>query len=134
QDPGNERVSSVLAPVHNIGGLAGEWIASVLLFLCGYVAFLLPIVLGAIAWIALSGMDTDGDGAIDRGPALRLVGIVGFLVASCGLLNLRIAGSNDLTSGSGGVLGSLVGNSLKLMFGPLGANLFLLSLFLISVT
>ena len=133
-DPGYERVSSVLAPVHNIGGLAGAWIASVLLFLCGYVAFLLPIVLGAIAWIALFGMDTDGDGAVDLGPALRLVGIVGFLVASCGLLNLRIIGSNELTSGSGGVLGSLVGNSLKLMFGPLGANLFLLSLFLISIT
>ena len=133
-DPGYDRDYSLLAPIHNIGGLAGAWIASFLLFLCGYVAFLLPIVLGAIAWIALFGMDIDGDGEIDLGPALRLVGIVGFLVASCGLLNLRIAGSNELSSGSGGVLGTLVGNSLNLMFGPLGANLFLLSLLLISVT
>ncbi len=133
-DPGYDRDSSLLAPIHNIGGIAGAWIASFLLFLCGYVAFLLPIVLGAIAWIALFGMDTDGDGEVDLGPALRLVGIVGFLVASCGLLNLRVVGSNDLSSGSGGVLGTLVGNSLKIMFGPLGANLFLLSLLLISVT
>ena len=134
QDPGYDRGSSVLAPVHNIGGLAGAWIASVLLFLCGYVAFLLPIVLGVIAWIALFGMDTDGDGDADLGPALRLVGIVGFLVSSAGLLTLRVAGSNDLSAGSGGVLGRLVGNSLHMLFGGLGANLFLISLFLISVT
>ena len=133
-DPGFDRDSSLLAPIHNLGGLAGAWIASFLLFLCGYVAFLLPLVLGAIAWIALFGMDTDGDGEADLGPALRLVGIVGFLVSSCGLLYLRVTGSNDFSAGSGGLLGQLVGKSLDTLFGTLGANLFLLSLFLISVT
>ncbi len=133
-DPGFDRDSSLLAPLHNIGGLAGAWIASFLLFLCGYVAFLLPLVLGAIAWIALFGMDSEGDGEADLGPALRLLGIVGFLVAACGLLSLRIAGGNAFSAGSGGVLGRLVGNSLHMLFGPLGANLFLLSLLLISVT
>lgn len=133
-DPGWDRETSLLAPVHNIGGLAGAWLASFLLFLSGYTAFLLPIILGAIAWIALFGMDTDGDGHVDLGPALRLVGIVGFLVATCGLLSLRVAGGNAFSAGSGGVLGRLTANSLHTLFGPLGANLFLLSLFLISVT
>jgi len=133
-DPGFDRDSSLLAPLHNVGGVAGAWIASFLLFLCGYVAFLLPIVLGAIAWIALFGMDTDGDGEADLGPALRLVGIVGFLVAACGLLYLRIGGGNDFSAGSGGILGELTGRSLERGFGPLGSNLFLLSLLLVSVT
>ncbi|MFS8138051.1 MAG: DNA translocase FtsK 4TM domain-containing protein, partial [Thermomonas sp.] len=133
-DPGWANTGGVTLPIHNACGRVGAWIADVLLGLTGYVAFLLPFVLGAIAWIALFGMDTDGDGEVDLGPALRLVGIVGFLVASCGLLKLRIAGSNELWAGSGGVLGRLVGNSLHTMFGGLGANLFLLSLFLISVT
>ena len=133
-DPGWDRESSLLAPVHNIGGLAGAWLASFLLFLTGYTAFLLPIILGAIAWIALFGMDTDGDGHADLGPALRLVGIVGFLVATCGLLAMRVEGSNAFSAGSGGVLGRLAANSLHTLFGPLGANLFLLSLFLVSVT
>ena len=133
-DPGWDRESSLLTPVHNIGGLAGAWLASFLLFLTGYTAFLLPIILGAIAWIALFGMDTDGDGHADLGPALRLVGIVGFLVATCGLLAMRVEGSNAFSAGSGGVLGRLAANSLHTLFGPLGANLFLLSLFLVSVT
>ncbi|WP_449445890.1 DNA translocase FtsK [Thermomonas brevis] len=133
-DPGFDRDSSLLAPLHNVGGVAGAWIASFLLFLCGYVAFLLPLVLGAIAWIALFGMDTDGDGEADLGPALRLVGIVGFLVAGCGLLYLRIGGGNDFSAGSGGILGELTGRSLERGFGPLGSNLFLISLLLVSVT
>ena len=133
-DPGWSHSGTITAPIHNAGGRVGAWIADVLLGLTGYVAFLLPLVLGAIAWIALFGMDTDGDGQADLGPALRLVGMVGFLVASCGLLKLRVAGSNDLWAGSGGVLGRLVGNSLESLFGTLGANLFLVSLFLISVT
>ncbi|MBN8260702.1 MAG: DNA translocase FtsK 4TM domain-containing protein [Xanthomonadales bacterium] len=133
-DPGWSHSGTITAPIHNAGGRVGAWIADVLLGLTGYVAFLLPLVLGAIAWIALFGMDTDGDGQADLGPALRLVGMVGFLVASCGLLKLRVAGSNDLWAGSGGVLGRLVGNSLDALFGALGANLFLVSLFLISVT
>ncbi|GAB1407471.1 DNA translocase FtsK [Thermomonas brevis] len=133
-DPGFSFSGSITAPIKNAGGRVGAWIADVLLYLTGYVAFLLPIVLGAIAWIALYGLDKDGDGDVDLGPALRLVGIVGFLVSSCGILALRVAGSNDLSAGSGGVLGQLVGKSLDMLFGALGANLFLLSLFLISVT
>ncbi|MCL6618997.1 MAG: DNA translocase FtsK 4TM domain-containing protein [Thermomonas hydrothermalis] len=134
QDPGFDRDPSVLAPLHNWGGLAGAWISSFLLFLCGYVAFLLPFILAAIAWIALFGMDEDGDGQADLGPALRLVGIVGFLVAACGFLAQRFAGGNDLAAGSGGVLGRLAANSLLMLFGPVGANLFLISLLLVSIT
>ncbi|MFN3702942.1 DNA translocase FtsK [Thermomonas sp.] len=133
-DPGFDRDSSLLAPLHNVGGAVGAWIASFLLFLCGYVAFLLPLVLGAIAWIALFGMDSDGDGEADLGPALRLVGIVGFLVAACGLLYLRVGGGNDFSAGSGGILGQLTGRSLLRGFGPLGGNLFLITLLLVSVT
>ena len=53
QDPGWSHSGSITAPLHNVGGRVGAWTADVLLYLCGYVAFLLPIMLGAIAWIAL---------------------------------------------------------------------------------
>ncbi len=133
-DPGWSQSGSITAPIQNACGRVGAWLADVLLYLTGYVAFLLPLVLGAVAWIALFGMDTDGDGEADLGPALRLIGIVGFLVAATGLLYLRVAGSNEFSAGSGGILGQLTGRSLLRGFGGLGANLFLISLFLISVT
>ncbi len=134
QDPGWSHSGSITAPLHNVGGRVGAWTADVLLYLCGYVAFLLPIMLGAIAWIALFGMDSDGDGDADLGPALRLVGIVGFLVSATGLLELRVGSVDMFSAGAGGILGRLVGNSLYSGFGPVGGNLFLLALLLVSVT
>jgi S-DNA-T family DNA segregation ATPase FtsK/SpoIIIE len=34
-DPGWSHSGSVTAPLHNIGGIVGAWIADVLLYLCG---------------------------------------------------------------------------------------------------
>ncbi|MCD9030393.1 DNA translocase FtsK 4TM domain-containing protein [Luteimonas sp. Y-2-2-4F] len=133
-DPGWSRSGSVTAPLHNVGGPVGAWIADVLLHLFGFVAYLLPLMLAAIVWIAMFGMDSDGDGKADLGPALRLVGIVGFLVSATGLLALRIPNAVDLSAGGGGILGRLVGNSLYGGFGPVGGNLFLIALVLVSVT
>jgi DNA segregation ATPase FtsK/SpoIIIE, S-DNA-T family len=133
-DPGWSHSGSITAPLHNVGGRVGAWLADVLLYLTGYVAFLLPVVLGVVAWIALFGMDQDGDGDADLGPALRLIGIVGFLVSATGLLYLRVGSAPDFSAGSGGILGQLVGRSLYHGFGPVGGNLFLLALLLVSVT
>ena len=134
-DPGWSRSGSVATPLQNRGGLVGAWLADVLLDLTGYVAFLLPLVLGAIAWIALFRMDPERGGDEGQfGPALRLVGLVGFLVASTGLLQLRVGAVADFSSGAGGILGQLVGKALHSGFGPVGGNLFLLALLLASVT
>jgi len=134
EDPGWSASGGVTAQLHNAGGPIGAWIADVMLYLTGYVAYLLPLVLGAVAWIALFGMDSDGDGRVDFGPALRLVGIVGFLVSATGLLYLRVSAVEGMPQGGGGILGRLVGNSLDRGFGALGGNLFLLALLLVSVT
>ncbi|HVR81601.1 MAG TPA: DNA translocase FtsK 4TM domain-containing protein [Luteimonas sp.] len=133
-DPGWSHSAGITEPLHNVGGRVGAWLADVLLYLCGYVAYLLPVMLGVVAGIALFGMDADGDGDADLGPALRLVGIVGFLVAATGLLELRIGPALDFSARSGGILGQLVGRSLYRGFGPVGGNLFLLALLLVSVT
>ncbi|TQM10678.1 DNA translocase FtsK [Pseudoxanthomonas sp. 3HH-4] len=134
QDQSWSQSGSITAPVHNMGGLAGAYLSALLLSLFGYVAFLLPFILGAIAWIALFGLDTDGDGQADLGPALRLIGMVAFLISATGLLFMRGVPAEALTDGAGGILGTLVGKSLLKLFGGLGGNLFLLVLFLTSVT
>ncbi len=132
-DPGWTRAGSgVTAPLNNAGGVVGAWTADVLLGLSGYVAFLLPLILGAVAWIALFGIDGEADAEL--GPALRLVGIFGFFIAATGLLSLRLPAVEGLPEGGGGILGRLVGNSLGSAFGLVGGNLFLLALLLVSVT
>ena len=129
EDPGWSNSGSVTAHVQNLGGRAGAWIADVLIqLLFGYAAFLLPVILGAVAWIALFGLGEEDE----LGPALRLVGIVGFLIAATGLLHLRLY-AGDVGQAGGGI-GKLVGQSLSNGFGALGANLFLLVLLLVSVT
>ena len=132
QDPGWSHSGSVTAPLQNVGGQVGAWLADVLLNLTGYVAYLLPLMLGLLAWIVLFGVDADEDAEL--GPALRLVGIVGFLVSATGLLYLRVGAAADFPAGSGGILGKLVGRTLYSGFGPVGGNLFLLALLLVSVT
>jgi S-DNA-T family DNA segregation ATPase FtsK/SpoIIIE len=135
EDPGWSKSGSLTAPIHNLGGLVGAKLADLLLGFSGYIAFVLPVILGAIAWVALFGMDTDGDGEADLGPALRLVGMVGFLISSTGLLYMRgTPAPNEFAAGAGGILGRLVGGSLTALFGSLGGSLFLLALFLVSVT
>ncbi|MCS4232998.1 DNA translocase FtsK [Stenotrophomonas rhizophila] len=131
-DPGWSHTGSVVAPIHNMGGRVGAWIADVLLQLFGYIAFVLPIVLGALAWIAMFGLKRESKGGHDLDPALRLVGLVGFLIAGTGFLHVRLF-TGDVAH-AGGILGRLVGNSLSAGFGALGANLFVLVLLLASIT
>ena len=66
-----------------LGVWVGAYLADFAFWFFGYVAYSLPVVLGGMAWIALFGLDSDGDGRVDFGPALRLIGIVGFLSISC---------------------------------------------------
>ena len=101
---------------------------------CGYVAYLLPLVLGVVAWIALFGLDPDGDGDVDLGPALRLIGIVGFLVSATGLLQLRVGRGRRPSAGSGGILGQVIGRSLYRGFGPSAATCSCSPCCMVSVT
>jgi len=131
-DPGWSNSGSVTGQVQNLGGLAGAWIADVLITLFGYAAFVLPLILGAVAWIALFGVGEEDE----LGPALRLVGIVGFLISLTGLLHLRFIGVGGVgdPGRAGGAIGNLVGKSLATGFGELGASMFLLVLLLVSIT
>lgn len=133
-DPGWSRTGSVAGPLHNFGGLVGAHLADLAFWFFGYVAYTIPLVLGGIAWIALFGLDSDGDGRVDFGPALRLIGIVGFLVSASGLCHTLGGAAPNLPQESGGILGQLVGMSMRTVFGGLGGNLFLLTLVLMSVT
>jgi S-DNA-T family DNA segregation ATPase FtsK/SpoIIIE len=133
-DPGWSRTGSIAGSMHNFGGIVGAYVADLAFWFFGYVAYTLPLVLGGLAWIALFGLDSDGDGRVDFGPALRLIGIVGFLVSATGLLHLVGGAAPELPAESGGILGQLAGNSMGNLFGGMGGNLFLFMLLMLSLT
>ena len=133
-DPGWSRTGSVAGALHNFGGLVGAYLADLAFWFFGYVAYTVPLVLGGVAWIALFGLDSDGDGRVDFGPALRLIGIVGFLVSACGLCHILGGPAANLPAESGGILGELVGRSMRTVFGGMGGNLFLFAVMLMSIT
>ena len=132
RDPGWSHAGSVTAEVRNFGGLFGAWLTDISLYFLGFAAWLLPILLGALVWESLLSRR---EGPPPPPPALRLIGFVAVLVSAAGLsvLHYHAAGA-ALPASAGGILGQLVGGGLQRAFGPLGASLFLLALFLVAVT
>ena len=53
-DPGWSNASHVQR-IANQGGVAGAWIADVLLYLFGVMAYLFPVMLGYAGWLAYRG-------------------------------------------------------------------------------
>ncbi|MCW5569459.1 MAG: DNA translocase FtsK 4TM domain-containing protein, partial [Dokdonella sp.] len=101
-------------PIGNFGGAIGAWIAGLLLYFCGVLAYAFPALLLVI-----------GAGVLREGraehtplePALRLIGGSAFFISGAALAHLHFGGPSDLPAQSGGVLGALIGGSLVNGFG-----------------
>ena len=132
-DPGWSN-SGAVSQIHNAGGLVGAWIADVLLYLLGYLAYLFPVMVGYSGWLVYRGHTPSG--GIDLHVlAVRWAGFLLTVGAGCGLATLESAGNNShLPAGAGGVFGNVIGNGLVDVVSPVGATLFLLALFLTGVT
>ncbi len=131
-DPSASNAGSLTGPLHNFGGVAGAWIADLAFQLAGYVAYLLPVILAGVTWVAIHGRD--GESGERLTPAWRLSGLVLLLLAAPGLAQVQWGAVSGLPAGAGGVIGQLIGGGLSDAFGQVGANLFLFGLFLVAVT
>ncbi|MCI0400862.1 MAG: DNA translocase FtsK 4TM domain-containing protein [Gammaproteobacteria bacterium] len=131
-DPGWSH-TGMETPVVNKGGVVGAWIADVLYYLFGYLAYLVPIMVAYAGWLFVQRKRTEGPFSHFQF-ATRGVGLVLALASSCGLAWLHFKGAVDLPHGSGGVLGEVAGEALVYVFGWLGATLFMLALFLTGIT
>jgi DNA segregation ATPase FtsK/SpoIIIE, S-DNA-T family len=131
-DPSDRSFSYTGEPgrVGNLIGPLGAWVADVLFMLFGRPAYLFPAAIGFSAWVAFK--QPDGGTASRSTLALRSVGLVLALLTSCGLATLHFA-PGVLPSTAGGVLGSLVGDSLAGVASFLGATLLLLALWFAGV-
>jgi S-DNA-T family DNA segregation ATPase FtsK/SpoIIIE len=132
-DPGWSN-SGAVTQINNAGGLIGAWLADVLLYLLGYLAYLFPVMIGYSGWLVYRG-HTPGGGIDLHVLAVRWSGFLMTVGAGCGLAALESGGGNGgLPAGSGGVLGNVIASGLVDMVSPVGTTLFLLALFLTGVT
>lgn len=111
--------------IQNAGGIVGAWVADTLFFVFGSLAYPLPIILTATAWILLRHRDEDE--SIDLMLwGTRLLGLVVLLLTSCGLADINF---DDIWYfSSGGVVGDVLTSLALPTLNVLGTTLVLLFL------
>ena len=124
-------------PIQNAGGHAGAWFADIFLYLFGYIAYLIPLMVAWGGWIVYRGrVPADEAGAI-RFHLLRWAGFLFTLLAACGLASLHFSaapGTLPIGAEAGGVLGGVISIQGIRVLGLLGSTLLLLALLLAAVT
>lgn len=133
-DPGWFHVHSTHKAISNAGGQVGAYIADVLYFSFGYLAYLLPLCFAYVAWVILK--DHRALRAVNK-PMLLLrgSGLLLMLAGGCGLLSLEVsAGAQVVGHPIGGILGNTMAIFLDRAFNIQGATLILLAMFLVGVT
>ncbi len=133
-DPGWSQ-SGGSGEITNRGGVAGAWFADVFLYLFGYLAYLLPIMVAYSGWLIYSG-SKDQVASFDINELwLRAGGFVLALTAGAGLASMRFGMlDGQLPHDAGGILGDAVSSKLIGLFDITGSTLFSLALFLAGVT
>ena len=126
------RKAGQLGHARNFGGTVGAYVADLLRWIFGLVAYCFPLLL---LLLGLQVLSQRGQRAVHPWePALRLVGFVFFFITGPALLYLNFAQAPVQPQGVGGIIGVWVGHAVLSAFGPTGAPLLLLALFLIAVT
>lgn len=109
---------------HNLIGVVGAWIADISFVLAGYVAFMLPFLMTAMAvmqWKNIHPIEEKHNALW-----LRIVGFVIFILMATSLLSLYLKPFSVMPAGSGGVVGSIIGQALLRSINITGASIFLM--------
>ena len=121
--------------VQNWIGPVGAYAADLLLLLFGYPAHLFPVLVLLAGWMIFSSkpvMDAPFNRIV---VSLKLLGFVLTLAGAAALAHLHWqVAAEAAPKGSGGILGSFIGDGLAGMLSDLGATVLLLALFLGGVT
>jgi len=133
-DPGWSRTSSN-STIINLGGFVGAWLADILFYIFGFVAYLFPLLLAYAAWMPLQyWSDSDGGAVVSNGlRILRTIGAVLVLFMGSSLASSYFI-AHYLPAGAGGIIGILLSQHMFIIFNVFGANLLMLALFLVGIT
>jgi len=134
-DPGwSQAVTRVI--IHNKAGAVGAWVSNFLLYLFGYLGYLIPVILVFDGWRLFKSRQEKQ--ALDN---IRLIiRIIGFFLSLSGFCAIAWLYFNSgphlphALRGAGGIYGDAIGTLLYTTFGDLGSTLVMLGSFLIGVT
>ncbi|MEG3755636.1 DNA translocase FtsK [Psychromonas arctica] len=119
-----------VAEIQNSGGRVGAWIADILFFGFGFMAYLIPVIIVSFAWAILwkpsFSLDVDF-----LNLSLRIVGFIFTFFSLSALIALNV--SDYFYYPSGGLVGDILAQSMLGFFSLVAVNLILLT-FLISGT
>ena len=121
--------------VHNVGRVFGAWLANFFLFLTGYLAYSMPLVLIFIGWLVY---DRAGKPLEKAGPVewlARLTGLLLFVLSATGLAHIHsLPPAGSMPAGGGGVIGLQIATPIMQTTGLLGSTLFLLAMLMVGLT
>ena len=134
RDPGWSNTGSGES-VRNLAGPWGAWLADFGYSLLGWLALLVPVLLGLRAWQVFRARQRN-DWTFDRLTfVLRLVGLLLLLAAGSALADLQYGTAGErLPFGAGGMIGQALAAAAAGVFGYAGSTLLLAGAFLFGVT
>jgi DNA segregation ATPase FtsK/SpoIIIE, S-DNA-T family len=132
RDPGWSATGSG-APISNLGGPTGAWLADVFFSLVGYAAYLFPLLLAYRAMVLL--LQRQQVKPFDWTTfGIRALGLVLVMLAGTALAAMNESGRSGLPQGTGGMLGQAISARFTLAFSAVGGRLILLAIFLFGMT
>jgi len=119
---------------HNPGGLVGAWLSDLLLYVFGFSAWWLVVLMLQRVWASYRSIRADSLFA-ERAVWVVSVGFLMLLLSSSALEALRLyTWKIALPLAPGGMLGAVLGSLLARLIGYTGATLFLLALMAVSLS
>jgi len=121
--------------IDNAAGVAGAWLADISFSLCGWLAYLFPLLLVLRAWnVFLNRKEVIGE--FDWITfSLRIAGLLLVMTSATALAELHHGGGlSVLPNGVGGILGGAVGGAAAAAFSYTGSTLVLIAVFLFGIT
>lgn len=134
-DPNWFGQASFRSTVANSGGWAGAYLSDALLFLFGYLAYSVPLLMVYLAWLQLYPGRYEGREEEKISNSMRLAGAFLFILGACGLASFEFSVPYQVFSQTaGGFIGDAFSKVLDLALNPKGTVLLLLALCLSGVT
>ncbi len=117
--------------IKNLAGSVGAYIVDILLISTGMLGYSIPLLMIIVFFKILKHIDKNDH--IDFFIlSLRLIGMITLLISSCAIFTLH---ADDLAYfSSGGIIGSIISNTILPWFNILGTTLVLFCIWIISLT